>query len=381
MKGLLSYDTPHMLHIKSRLGLIYRFVQIAIVAYVVVFVLIIEKGYQSIDNKAVSGTTTKLKGVGSSSIDSRDIWDVSDLVIMSQGSGGFFLTSSVVLTDNQTQTECTELPGHGAECMNDTDCRPVGKPYHIGHGVSTGECNKHTNTCHINSWCDLEDDSPSNAHLISFTNKFTVFIKNHVHFPQFNKTKSNILDSLSSGYIKACRYNTETDPYCPIFILDDIVREAHSKVDSQDLADSIWEEGGVIGIRIEWDCNLDLNTECTPKYHFDRLDDTKYNLRLPTYFSILGKTHRQLVKASGILFEIEIQARARKFDIINLLLNTGSGLGLLGLASVFCDWCLDHLHRHRQYYKNYVNQAVPKPRSIAGAILQAYHKRSLDKAT
>lgn len=34
-------------------------------------------------------------------------------------------------------------------------------------------------------------------------------------------------------------------------------------------------KGGVIGIQIEWDCDLDkAPSECNPRYHFSRLDST-----------------------------------------------------------------------------------------------------------
>ena len=71
-------------------------------------------------------------------------------------------------------------------------------------------------------------------------------------------------------------------------------------------------------------------------------------------------THRELIKAYGILFKIETEAKARKVDIINLLLNTGSGLGLLGLSSVICDAVLTYVHRHRDYYKQHITQNLPK---------------------
>lgn len=42
-------------------------------------------------------------------------------------------------------------------------------------------------------------------------------------------------------------------------------------------------QGGVIGVIISWDCNLDLpDTECNPRYSFRRLDP-KGTLASPGY--------------------------------------------------------------------------------------------------
>lgn len=42
-----------------------------------------------------------------------------------------------------------------------------------------------------------------------------------------------------------------------------------------------WPQGGVIGIQIKWDCNLDpLMQHCLPKYSFRRLDEKESNRTL-----------------------------------------------------------------------------------------------------
>ena len=46
-----------------------------------------------------------------------------------------------------------------------------------------------------------------------------------------------------------------------------------------------------------------------------------------------GKLYRDLVKAYGIRFIIKVTGTAGKFGIIPLLLNIGSGIGLLAIVS------------------------------------------------
>ncbi|KAG8122581.1 hypothetical protein E2320_018068, partial [Naja naja] len=78
---------------------------------------------------------------------------------------------------------------------------------------------------------------------------------------------TNVLDTKNDAYLKNCRYGAD-QPYCPIFSLGKLVSWAGSNF--HEMA----SEGGVIGIQIEWDCNLDKKpSECNPRYSFSRLDN------------------------------------------------------------------------------------------------------------
>jgi len=102
-------------------------------------------------------------------------------------------------------------------------------------------------------------------------------------------------------------------------------------------------EGGIMGIQINWDCNLDRTSSlCLPSYSFRRLDTRDvdhnvspgYNFRFAKYYSHLtGAEHRTLIKAYGIRFDIIVFGKAGKFDIIPTMINVGSGLALLGVVS------------------------------------------------
>ena len=358
---MFDYRTQRNIQIHSRLGILHRTVQLAIICYIIIYVLIINKGYQSFDYSALSSSTTKVKGTGLTDLTDRPVWDAVDLLIPSQSNGGFFLATNLVITKNQTQRHCAESQDiTESYCRADADCWPQGRVYQLGHGVTTGVCNTSTNTCMIRSWCDFERDDISVEHRVNFTDKFTVFIKNHVHFPKYRVSKSNLMSRTNEDYLRACYKSLSPDKHCPIFKINHIVNLAHTNND-ETLASEIWKSGGVIAIRIKWDCNLDLSAECEPEYIFNRVDSsTGYNTRIPVYYYKNKTTHRELIKAYGILFKIETEAKARKFDIINLLLNTGSGLGLLGLSSVICDAVLTYVHRHRDYYKQHTTQNLPK---------------------
>jgi hypothetical protein len=55
--------------------------------------------------------------------------------------------------------------------------------------------------------------------------------------------------------------------------------------------------------------------------------------RYGRYYSDNGVDKRDLIKAYGIRFIIKVTGRAGKFSIVPLLLNIGSGIGLLAVVS------------------------------------------------
>ncbi|XP_041058802.1 P2X purinoceptor 4-like isoform X2 [Carcharodon carcharias] len=339
---IVEYDTPRIVLIKNRkVGVVNRVVQLAILAYVIGWVLVWEKGYQEFDS-TIGSVTTKVKGIAitNSTPLEEHIWDAADYVIPSQEENSFFVMTNVILTKNQVQGRCPELPNERTRCKSDIDCASGYYNIH-SNGVLTGKCvkyNEEVKTCEIFAWCPVENDTviPKPA-ILGAAENFTVLIKNNIAFPKFNFSKRNILTNVSASYLKSCQFNRKNDPFCPIFRLGDMVQEAGQ--DFQKLA----VQGGVMGILIEWNCNLDQPpSKCVPKYVFRRLDNKNFgetispgfNFRFAKYFrNTNGTETRTLFKTYGIRFEIELFGHAGKFNIIPTMINIGSGLALLGMKS------------------------------------------------
>lgn len=212
-------------------------------------------------------------------------------------------------------------------------------------------------TCEVAAWCPVENDAgvPTPAFLKAAEN-FTLLVKNNIWYPKFNFSKRNILPNITTSYLKSCIYNARTDPFCPIFRLGQIVADAgHS---FQEMA----VEGGIMGIQIKWDCNLDrAASHCLPRYSFRRLDTRDlehnvspgYNFRFAKYYrDLAGNEQRTLTKAYGIRFDIIVFGKAGKFDIIPTMINVGSGLALLGVATVLCDVIVLYCMKKRYYYRD-----------------------------
>ncbi|XP_028270215.1 P2X purinoceptor 4-like [Parambassis ranga] len=354
-----DYETPKTLVIPSLgIGCVFRFAQLLVVLYVVGYVCVLQKGYQETDS-IISTVTTKVKGyafTNTSDMDPR-FWDVADYVMPPQGDNSFFVLTNMVVTPGQIQSRCPELPNLSKLCVDDCDCME-GYSDPRGSGIQTGLCENYSTTaktCEVLSWCPLEIDTRLPKHaLLAAAENFTVLIKNSITYPKFNVHRRNILPHINSSYLKRCEFNRVTDPDCPIFRLKDIISEAGE--DFQDMA----VKGGVLGILIDWSCDLDWWAgKCYPKYSFRRLDNKHpvnnvapgYNFRFAKYYKTPdGEETRTLIKAFGIRFDVIVFGTAGKFGIVPTIVNLGAAFSFLGLVPAVIDWLMLTCSSRRHLY-------------------------------
>ncbi|XP_061071736.1 P2X purinoceptor 4a isoform X2 [Conger conger] len=357
-----EYATPKILVIRSKkVGTVNRLIQALIIAYVIGYVCVLKRGYQDTDS-VISSVTTKVKGIALT--DTPDlglrVWDVADYVIPPQEESSFFVLTNMIITPNQTQSHCPEVPGLNCSwtCTLDADCTPGLKDVR-GNGVQTGNCvnyNATVKTCEVLAWCPLESEEVNMTMppMLADAENFTVLIKNNIRYPKFNFNKRNILPHITRDYLTHCIYNATTDPDCPIFTLKYIVSAAQEDFQTMAML------GGVIGIQIRWDCDLDMPASwCIPRYSFRRLDNKDpennvapgYNFRFAKYYKTANDVEvRTLIKGFGIRFDVMVFGEAGKFSIVPMLLNIGAGLALLGVVTVVCDWIvLTFMKKKHQY--------------------------------
>ncbi|KAK9970641.1 hypothetical protein ABG768_026567 [Culter alburnus] len=357
-----DYETPVTLVISSkRVGALFRLIQLLIIAYVAIYVCWQQRAYQDQDS-VISSVSTKVKGniLTNSSIEGVHVWDVSEYVIPPQGENTFFVLTNMIVTPGQTQSSCPEIPSEFTNCESDSDCKE-GFNEIRGNGVQTGRCVQYSDaikTCEVISWCPLENDTviPKPA-LLGAAEDFTVLIKNNIQYPKFSFRKRNILRHINSTYLKNCTFNKKTDPHCPIFRLGDIVTEA-----GEDFS-VIALKGGIIGIFIDWSCDLDFSERfCIPKYSFSRLDNKNpennvapgYNFRYAKYYKNNENIEtRTLIKAFGIRFDVIVFGTAGKFHIVPTIVNLGSTLSFLSLVNAVCDWFMLNFMKDSNYYSKH----------------------------
>ncbi|CAB4015115.1 P2X purinoceptor 4-like [Paramuricea clavata] len=367
------------------------------------YVIIWKKGYQ-LSDVGLSYVTTKLKGTALTNLaikfpvkvgdknetgtifDGPRIWDSSDYVIPPEENDAVFVMTNMVITPRQKQGTCPEDDEKKkARCHHDSNCT-ARQEVVTGHGIMTGRCvkpdrpRKENGTygmCEIYSWCPVEydvlpmpgtnfgRDLKKNESLLQEAINFTILIKNTVQFPSFGARVRNIDDKkVDKTYLKTCQYSSDKENrLCPIIKLKTIFDEI-SDTAFDDAA--VW--GGIVAIKIKWDCNLDHDArECLPHYSFSRADnaDAKiapgYNFRFATYDVENNTQYRTLIKAYGIRFVILVDAKAGQFRIIPLLRNLGAGLALLTVATVMCDICVLYLLKKKYFYRTMKYQYVDNP--------------------
>ncbi|XP_067944473.1 P2X purinoceptor 4-like [Watersipora subatra] len=372
---VFTYETTKKISLETKcVGSINWIVKTAIFATILVYIFIIQHQYQYMETEVISAFTTKLKGVAFSDSKltpkERRLWDAADLRIPSQEANSFFVTTNFIVTDNQVHSQCSSQRDVSTKCLTDDNCWPAGEPYHKVNGMSIGKCNKTTRYCMVEAWCPSEDETlPNNGtkSVLNYIHNFTVFIKNHVYFPHFDKGRSNLIESVSYDKLSnGCRYDPDNDPYCPIFRIQTIAGMADRKSQKADHDEDeksftkMAVKGGVISITVKWDCNYDHDeSDCKPTYKFTRLDNLHgtatspgYKFHYAHYFKENGTEKRELIKAFGILFVLRTDAVARAFDFVTFALNVGSALALFSIASIIPEIVLFYLHKHRKYFQS-----------------------------
>ncbi|CAF2374545.1 unnamed protein product [Rotaria sp. Silwood2] len=325
--------------------------------------------------------------------------EYADYIIPPSENNAIFIMTNFVQTD-QTRSKCAESKQvKSSICTNDSDC--LNKPFTPDmNGRWTGQClllpekdvvNETTNItktttgfCEYAGWCPPEDDLTSTMP-VQETLNFTIFIKNFIEFPEFGVKHKNMVDNLQQ-----CTFDPKNDTDCPIFTIDYIMKEAEKNITELNL---MLRYGGVVRIKLDWDCNLDRNIKrCKPEYSFARLDvpfhekpfSRGFNFRHASYWKRNKKHFRTLTKAFGLRFIITISGKAGKFDFITLTLNIGSLVGLFGLGTIVCDILLLHLSKRARIYRNHVfeivhlrTRASSTPRVPRISVQQHFDKHSL----
>uniref|UniRef100_K9IIP4 P2X purinoceptor n=1 Tax=Desmodus rotundus TaxID=9430 RepID=K9IIP4_DESRO len=339
--AILQYETNKVIRIQSmNYGTIKWLLHVIVFSYAS-FALVTDKLYQRKES-VISSVHTKVKGLaevkeeiienGEKKVVST-IFDTADYTFPLQGNS-FFVMTNFLKTKGQRSGLCAEYPTPRTLCHSDKNCKQ-GWMDPQSKGIQTGKCivyEGNQKTCEVYAWCPTEAtvQAPRPA-LLNSAENFTVFIKNNIDFPGHNYTMRNILPDFN----KTCTFHKTKNPQCPIFRLGDIFQE------TGDNFSEVAIQGGIMGIEIYWDCNLDSwFYHCHPQYRFRRLDDKitneslypGYNFRHAKYYTENNVEKRTLIKVFGIRFDILVFGTGGKFHIISLIVYIGSTLSYFGLV-------------------------------------------------
>nr|XP_032624221.1 LOW QUALITY PROTEIN: P2X purinoceptor 2 [Chelonoidis abingdonii] len=380
----------------------YRGVQLLILLYFIWYVFIIQKGYQESETGPESSVVTKVKGVSRSH---SKVWDVEEYVKPAEGGSVFSILTRVEVTHSQTLESCPEsLEVPHAACSSDSDC-VAGEMDMLGNGERTGRCVPYYSglgkTCEVTAWCPVEDGWTVSESLGKMAAQFTILIKNNIHFPRFGFSKygsavtgeshascplGRNVKGRAEWLLKAALSTRPLDLYCPIFRRATIVEQTEKNFTAPGRHGEAWGGGtspatgewlcwgGVIGVIINWNCNLDLpDSSCNPSYSFRRLDpksiqvSSGYNYRFAKYYSCNGTNTRSLIKAYGIRIDVIVHGQAGKFSLIPTIINLATALTSVGVGSFLCDWILlTFLNKNNAYSTRKFDQDGTPARGCSG---------------
>ncbi|XP_012518972.1 PREDICTED: P2X purinoceptor 7 [Propithecus coquereli] len=405
---VFQYETNKVTRIQSMNYGTIKWVFHVIVFSYVSFALVSDKLYQQ-KEPVISSVHTKVKGIAEVKEEIvengvkksvQHVFDTADYTFPLQGNS-FFVMTNFLKTEGQEQRLCPEYPTRRTLCSSDRGCKK-GWMDPKSKGIQTGRCivyKGNQKTCEVAAWCPIEavEEAPRPA-LLNSAENFTVLIKNNIDFPGHNYTTRNILPGLNI----TCNFHKTQNPQCPIFRLGDIFRE------TGDNFSDVAIQGGIMGIEIYWDCDLDSwFHHCRPKYSFRRLDDKTtseslypgYNFRYAKYYKENNVEKRTLIKVFGIRFDILVFGTGGKFDIIQLIVYIGSTLSYFGLATMFIDFlintyssscCRSHVYPcckccepcavNEYYYRKKCESIVePKPTLKYVSFVDESHIRMVDQ--
>ncbi|XP_029367202.1 P2X purinoceptor 2 [Echeneis naucrates] len=368
--GFWDYETPKVMVVKNRtLGVIYRGVQFLVITYFIWYVFISQKAYQESETRPESSVYTLMKGTA---VHGDDVLDTVEYVQPSEGGDVISAILRREVTYNQRQGTCAEyFKVAGANCTTDSDC-VQGEVNFDGHGRRTGRCVQYYNhtfkTCEIQTWCPIEEYAVVRKPALVEAINFTVFIRNSINFPKFEVLRGNVKDASNKRtlqkYLSKCHYDEEKEPYCPNFRLGYIAHQAKENFSE------LCRTGGVIGVFINWDCNLDLDqSHCKPKYSFRRLDLRKddansgYYYRFAKSYCKNGVVSRTLIKAFGIRLDIIVHGRAGKFSPIPTVISTVTAMTSVGICTIICDWImLTFIDKNEVYSERKFDEVIKEPK-------------------
>jgi hypothetical protein len=349
IKAFLSYTTVRQVSIRNwKWGLLYYFLVVSIIAYIAGWVIYYNRGYQQ-SYTMIGVSVIKVKGASYFMPPNATVpmvWDEYDSVVPAMEMDAFFVTTAYWTTDQTRGGTCpgNDLVTEGCDPNNPASVPP---PYTTTlNGVSTGVCDPNTNMTILWAWCPVEqvDAAVGSPNILQGVENQTVYLRLQASFPDFDATLSNV-----NTTTPIMGYN--------LFTIRDMIPPSSVPYNAS--------VGAIIVIQVQWNCDFDYDpSKCQPTLAYRRVDPitsgtlagktSGFNFRYPLYFaSNASSDHsRTLVKVYGYRFVALVSGYARKFSVIPLMVNIGSGLGLLSVATVLIDILICYVVPKKEKYRD-----------------------------
>jgi hypothetical protein len=169
-------------------------------------------------------------------------------------------------------------------------------------------------------------------------------VKVFIDFPNFGVTRNNVVVDQNNKAQLIEGYN--------LFTIADFITMSGGVFDN-----NLRNTGAIVLASVLWNCDLNQPyDQCQPAWSFTRLDGSDspgFNYRYLTKTPALSSTepeYRTLYKVYGVRVVFDISGKAGRFGIVPLLLAIGSGIGLLSISTLICDFILQKFLPDRERY-------------------------------
>jgi len=329
---VISYPSVRFVRVRNKsLALLYYAINFAILLYVIVYSIIINKAYQEADTM-IGTTAVKLKGAASTGTGSNiTIYDSIDLTIPPIEQGAFFVTTNFIKTANQMRGTCEGNDAKTELCAN--GC-PAGT--YTWNGMRTGRCGQSGKYCEVMAWCPTEENDDQPRNIVSEVKNWSVFSKIDASFPAFGVNFNNVKHGLQNGV--------------NLFTIGDILNRSGTSFEA------IAAKGAIVMANIYYRCDLDYSAQnCDPTIRFDQIDQSSFSSGFNFRYAVsntdaTGVETRTLYKVMGVRVIYHVAGEAGRFNLVNLMIALGAGAALLGVSSFVCDIIMQYCLRARNKY-------------------------------
>ncbi|CEM32630.1 unnamed protein product [Vitrella brassicaformis CCMP3155] len=318
---VFSYDTVKEVRIlDSRLGLIYYTVFFAIVAYIVLFVFLINKQYLE-QEKTTGWIVTSV--LGNPLSDKKIPFDVYDAVTNPGELGA------------EPNKRCA-FPLSPCQTAEDCSMGAMGEDK-----VATPTCDN--GMCVKLGWCPAEQEGAATTeqHLID-ANQYSLWFKAKAYFHK-------LADGLEISTTRNGRPMHYPNASANTYTLEDLLRFANLHLDD------VRENGAVVQANVIFACDLDEKNEdeqCQTELNTALVDATSgFNYRFNHYYYEDGTRKRDAYRMYGVRVVTEAAALGAITSVGQIILQISSALALLGVATMVADFFLQSVVPERNHYK------------------------------
>lgn len=322
---LLSYYTRQQVQFLDRkLGMTFYLCMLCIMAYIVGYMFIYQKGYLEIE-QAKGGVATHILGdafaVSSGKPGSR-YFSSEDITYPGLENGNVFIATRQTV-HKQTRDVCEDLT---VPCAQDSDCT----------SWAGGKCSPN-GFCEEHSWCDVED-KPSIYEID--TGNVQIWTRSLIQFVRIAADRVYLNDK--DGPDPKQGYNVFT------------VRELLMKCKPLPVRyEEIAELGAIIEVQFVWECDVKAK-ECHPEIHARRLDTVfdPDNIGFTfDYPEFVDSDTRYRNEVRGVRFLFRTVGMGRKVSVAATINKASLGAALFTLAQVIADLLLTRVFKLKNKYK------------------------------